>query len=206
MPAIVRVSQREPSRGQKASQRLRRPGNDDGAIFLQGAHGIERDFLGAHQRFAVDQFVGVQLCGTEKRCASRAGAQHRNLDRTFLQLDAQPFGKVQHIRFAGVISAHPRARLKRCDRSDVENLPATLQGHAVADRMAQPGEGEDVHFDQVLLGHPVLGQERSAGADAGAVDQQVDLPVAFFQFQQKPGQAQRLAQVTGPEQHSTPKR
>ncbi|MNT87779.1 hypothetical protein D3C72_2282340 [compost metagenome] len=55
--------------------------------------------------------------------------------------------------------------------------------------MAQAGERQNVHFDQVLLGHPVLRQERAAGADAGAVDQQVDLPVTFFQLQQKAGQA-----------------
>ncbi|MNP80913.1 hypothetical protein D3C76_1791350 [compost metagenome] len=54
--------------------------------------------------------------------------------------------------------------------------------------MAKAGEGEDVHLDQILLGHPVLGQERTAGTDTGAVDQQVDLPVTFLQFQQKSGQ------------------
>ena len=46
--------------------------------------------------------------------------------------------------------------------------------------MAQTGEREHVKLDQILLGAPVVGQKRAAGTDAGAVDQQVDLPVAFF--------------------------
>jgi hypothetical protein len=67
--------------------------------------------------------------------------------------------------------------------------------------MAQAGQRQNIHFDQVLLGHPVLGQEWAASANAGTIDQQVDLPVTFLQFQQEPGEPQRLTQVTGTEQH-----
>ena len=76
-----------------------------------------------------------------------------------------------------------------------------MQGHGIAQCVAHAGQGQDVDFDEVLLGHPVLGQERPAGADAGAVDQQVDLSLTLFELQQKAGQAQRLAQVTGAKQY-----
>ncbi|MNF74506.1 hypothetical protein D3C84_565400 [compost metagenome] len=67
--------------------------------------------------------------------------------------------------------------------------------------MAKSGQGENVHFDQVLLVAPFLGQERPVGANAGAVDQQVDVTLAFFKFQQETGQAQWFAQIAGAKQH-----
>ncbi|MCY1181399.1 hypothetical protein D9M73_219000 [compost metagenome] len=63
--------------------------------------------------------------------------------------------------------------------------------------MAKSGQGENVHFDQVLFVAPFLGQERPVGANAGAVDQQVDVALAFFKFQQETGQSQWFAQITG---------
>ncbi|MNE78865.1 hypothetical protein D3C80_1753070 [compost metagenome] len=92
---------------------------------------------------------------------------------------------MQHIGLAGVIGTHPGAGLERGNRGDVEDLTAAKQGHAVTDGVTKPCQGEDVDFDQVLFGHPVLAQERPAGADACTIDQQVDLPFTFLQFQEK---------------------
>ncbi|RMU38457.1 hypothetical protein ALP29_200205 [Pseudomonas syringae pv. avii] len=108
---------------------------------------------------------------------------------------------MQHVRLAGVVSAHPRPGLKRSHRSDIENLPATLNSHQVTDRMAKPCEREDVQVDQVLFGTPVLRQKRSAGADARRVDQQVNLMRAVFQFQQEARKTKRLTEVACAKQH-----
>ncbi|MNP05809.1 hypothetical protein D3C76_977700 [compost metagenome] len=67
--------------------------------------------------------------------------------------------------------------------------------------MAQAAQGQNVDFQQVLFVGPLMGQKRPVGAQAGAVDQQVDTPFAFFQFQYEARQAQRLAEVAGAEQH-----
>ncbi|MNY78172.1 hypothetical protein D3C86_2183200 [compost metagenome] len=63
--------------------------------------------------------------------------------------------------------------------------------------MAQAAHGENVHLQQVLLVCPLVGEKRAIGTLAGAVDQQVDAPLALFQLEYETGQAQRLAEVAG---------
>ncbi|MNQ87210.1 hypothetical protein D3C85_1024250 [compost metagenome] len=67
--------------------------------------------------------------------------------------------------------------------------------------MAQACEGQNVQLDQVLFMAPVLGEKRPVRTDRRAIDQQVDLPFAFLQFQQETGEAQRLTQVASTKQY-----
>ncbi|MNH22006.1 hypothetical protein D3C79_818450 [compost metagenome] len=49
--------------------------------------------------------------------------------------------------------------------------------------MTQAAQGQHVDFQQILFVGPFMGQERPIGAQARAVDQQIDTPLTFFQLE-----------------------
>ncbi|MNJ68743.1 hypothetical protein D3C77_650170 [compost metagenome] len=81
---------------------------------------------------------------------------------------------------AGVVAAHPRARLEGGQRGDVEDLSAAAANHGVAEGVAQPRQSEHVELKQLALALPVLLEKAAGASGAGIVDQQVDLIVALL--------------------------
>ena len=67
--------------------------------------------------------------------------------------------------------------------------------------MTEAGEGQNVDLNQLLFAAPLLLEKGAGCAEAGVVDQQVDLLVRQFQLLQQAGYLQRLAKVAGAEQH-----
>ncbi|MNZ60180.1 hypothetical protein D3C78_782430 [compost metagenome] len=86
-------------------------------------------------------------------------------------------------------------------RGDVEDPAAAVLRHAIADGVAEPGEGEHVELDQLAFARPVLVDEGAGRADAGIVHQQLDLQAVLVQLVHQSGKLQRLGKVAGAEQH-----
>ena len=107
-----------------------------------------------------------------------AGAQRAHANSVTLRFFGDRFGEEKIKGFRRGVRGDVGHRLERRSRGNDQNIAAAPLNHGWQVQMREVHHGEAVHFHHVQLGRGIAGVEFAICAEAGVVDEKVDLDSA----------------------------
>src|SRR5262245_210205 len=182
----------------KCARAVQRPGHDDTLAPFGAAHGLAGDVGRAHPERVRGALLDVAVPGQlDELRPHRSGTQSRDGDSGAGELCAHRLAQREHERLRRGVRRLPRKRLEGGHGCDVQDRPPPAPHHPLDHTSAEIHHRLDVEADHRQIPLVVAGGEVPLAAEAGVVDEDLDVPARGSDLLDQPGALGGIREVAG---------